>query len=148
MEESKLDKLERIFNDASDMASFLFISKTEKRLRERDSRMKLLLRNNPVPTSAEILKADFGTDIINGLDTKFPEHKNQLMSMVDAQYFKNMNVKQQAKELGAVAGSSVGNNIVLHPEIVKEGDKRFFGDWKRSYSNTIAHEHMKEIRAG
>jgi hypothetical protein len=148
MEEGRLDKLERIFNDASDMASFLFISKTEKRLRERDRRMKLLLRNNPVPTSAEILKADFGTDIINGLDTKFPEHKNQLMSMVDAQYFKNMNVKKQTKELRTVMGrAGHSKDVMLHPEILKESDKRFFGEWKRSYSNTIAHEHIHRLQA-
>jgi hypothetical protein len=120
----------------------LLYTREEINLRERDRRMKELVRKEHL-ASSEILEADFGTKCPNGLDTTFPQLNVTRACLTETEEFQSMSEHERFSYLANISGSAGSDSkINLNPEISAQAEKRWFSKWRRDYSNTIAHEHI------
>ncbi len=141
-----VSKLTRTIRKSLD---WLLYTKEELHLRERDIAMDKLRLKKTV-TSADIMRADFGTDCPNGLDIPaYPSHQCRLVNLKTLAGFQDWSPEEQERELSRVGGrAGVDDRIYLNPKhLAKNPSENIFGrKAQHTFANLMSHEHTHRLQ--
>jgi hypothetical protein len=117
-------------------------------LRDRSERMRIAVAN-PDLTTADILRADFGTDCPQGLDVKaYPEKPVNLGALEDAEHVRSLGYFARRAYLSKWAGTG-GDAIDMRHDYLralKAGTIPQYAVAHTNFTNTLGHENTHMLQ--
>lgn len=134
--------LDKIYNFIDETREYLYQTRERANLAARDRRMAALLDIDE-PTTADVLRADFGTENIEGLDiVAFPAYQTSFYSMSD--YEGSASEEAKAELIRTSAGFEIDGEIHLRESTIEF--MRYYGQGYNNASNTIGHENIHVLQ--